>query len=192
MATPIRRRVSDESAVTVQQLSCGMHGTVVLADLTHTFMRGGITAVTGRSGSGKTTLLRTLAGTASVIDGRMHWPTSSRSPHAAFFSVEVPFALHCSLDELIPGSAQVEALELREFRARPLGTLSGGQRQRAIIALALAHTSPVILLDEPTTALDDHSVELVLDAIVRSDKTFVIATHDARIEQIATETLQLA
>ena len=189
--SPHRRQATSEPLLSLEELTCGMAGHPVPSGITHVFRRGSITAITGRSGSGKTTLLRTLAGAAAILGGRVIWPDESPRPQAAYFSVELPFALHCTLEELIPRAPVVESLELREFRARELRTLSGGQRQRAIVALALMHSSPVILLDEPTTALDEHSTGLVLDAIADSDKTFLIASHDARIGRIATDTLHL-
>ncbi len=183
------RPVSAEIVLQIEQLSCGPANNPVISGLTHAFARGSITAVTGASGSGKTTLLRALSGVLPVQSGQVRWaPDATRAP---YFSIDLPFALHCTLDELIPTSALVEQLELDDFRARPLHTLSGGQRQRALVALALAHDEPLVLLDEPTTALDAHSSLLVLDAITESQKTFIIATHDHQVTAIATELLHL-
>lgn len=184
------RIASDETVLTLQGITCVVHGNPVLSGLSHDFSRGSITAISGPSGSGKTTLLRALAGSGSISEGTVHWQGEMAVP-AAYFSVDLPFAMHCSLDELMPGSPLLAQLELSDFRGRALRTLSGGQRQRAVVALALAHASDVVLLDEPTTALDDSSARLVLDAIAGSAKTFLIATHDDRVRAMATDEVHL-
>jgi iron complex transport system ATP-binding protein len=76
----------------------------------------------------------------------------------------------------------LERLDLLEHRERPLGTLSGGEKQRAVVARALAQEARVVLLDEPTAALDvghqQQALEL-LDALrAESGLTLVAAMHD--------------
>ena len=56
-------------------------------------------------------------------------------------------------------------LELAELAERPLWSLSGGELQRAVIARALAQSAPVLLLDEPTTALDVGHQQQVLELV---------------------------
>jgi iron complex transport system ATP-binding protein len=73
-------------------------------------------------------------------------------------------------------------LELLDFAAREVGTLSGGERQRVLIARALAQGSPLVLLDEPTTALDvghqQQVLELIDDLRREHDLTVVTTMHD--------------
>jgi len=72
-------------------------------------------------------------------------------------------------------------LELEGFAERPLGSLSGGELQRAVLARALAQEAPVLLLDEPTTALDLGRQQLVLELVdaLRADGLTVVTTmHD--------------
>ena len=73
-------------------------------------------------------------------------------------------------------------LELVEMAGRLVSTLSGGERQRVLIARALAQGSPVVLLDEPTTALDVGHQQQVLelvDALRREHGLSVVSTmHD--------------
>jgi ATP-binding cassette subfamily B protein len=59
------------------------------------------------------------------------------------------------------------------------GTLSGGQRQCIAIARAMIKDAPIVILDEPTTGLDDLSAELVMRALKRlmEDKTVIVITH---------------
>ncbi len=62
-------------------------------------------------------------------------------------------------------------------------SLSGGQRQRIAIARAAVRPSPIILLDEPTTGLDEHSERAVLEALARlaAGRTTILITHDLRL-----------
>ena len=76
----------------------------------------------------------------------------------------------------------LERLDLSGFGERPLGTLSGGEKQRVVVARALAQEARIILLDEPTAALDighqQQALEL-LDALrLESELTLVAAMHD--------------
>ena len=58
-------------------------------------------------------------------------------------------------------------------------TLSGGQRQRIAIARAIIRQAPILILDEPTSAIDAASEELVFDALDRlmKDKTSLVIAH---------------
>ncbi len=170
---------------------------------------GGWTALIGPNGAGKTSALRALAGLAAydgevLIDGQGRAPAGSSRrrearrirpaeardaagadgrgvrpsrPHAAH---RVPrrrghAATATRRDEAL------RRLELEHFAERPLGSLSGGELQRAVLARALAQEAPVLLLDEPTTALDLGRQQLVLelvDALRRDGLTVVTTMHD--------------
>ena len=76
----------------------------------------------------------------------------------------------------------IERLQLGTLARRELGTLSGGERRRAVIGRALAQQAPILLLDEPTTALDVGRQQEVLDLVDelrRQDGLTVLAAmHD--------------
>jgi iron complex transport system ATP-binding protein len=101
-----------------------------------------------------------------------------RHPHQGVFGTR------SSADEAIVAEA-LRLADMLQFADRPLGELSGGQRQRAWIALALAQSPDVLLLDEPTTFLDiAHQLE-VLDLLAelnaRLGTTVVMVLHDLNL-----------
>ena len=87
------------------------------------------------------------------------------------------------------GRELVEYFGMSELYDRRLSTYSKGARQKIALVRAMLHDPPVLLLDEPTSAMDPHSAKLVRDAIVglRSQKrAIVICTHNlAEAEAIA-------
>jgi iron complex transport system ATP-binding protein len=81
-----------------------------------------------------------------------------RTPHLSPLGVEGP-------GDLAAVHAALARLDLLGFAERVLSTLSGGERQRVFIARALAQGAPVLLLDEPTTALDVGHQQQVLNLV---------------------------
>jgi iron complex transport system ATP-binding protein len=76
----------------------------------------------------------------------------------------------------------LQRLDLLPFAARRLGTLSGGEKQRVVVARALAQEARIVLLDEPTAALDIGHQQQALDLLdglrEESGLTLVAAMHD--------------
>ena len=87
----------------------------------------------------------------------------------------------------------MELLELTPLRSRRLETLSGGEIQRVAIAAAMALKPHILVLDEPTSQLDPHSAEEVLEALVQLNKqqglTIILAEH--RLERVLPHTGQI-
>jgi iron complex transport system ATP-binding protein len=98
-----------------------------------------------------------------------------RTPHLGAFGREG------RRDREAAGRA-LERLDLLEWRERPLGTLSGGEKQRVVVARALAQEARIVLLDEPTAALDIGHQQQALDLLdvlrEESGLTLVAAMHD--------------
>lgn len=83
----------------------------------------------------------------------------------------------------------LEDFGLAEFRQQRIGEYSKGMRQKLALARALLHNPPVLLLDEPTSAMDPESARLVRDSIraLRSaERAIIICTHNlAEAEELA-------
>ena len=195
--------------VEIVGLSAAYGRTPVLEDVRLTVEPGGWLAVIGPNGSGKSTLLRSVLGLqghegAVRIDGvdtlgmrrreralqiayaaqlpvlpeaasTREYVTLGRTPHRALL------AAPRAVDRRIVAEV-MERLEISALADRPLRTLSGGEQQRAVLGRALAQQPRVLLLDEPTAALDLGHAQQVLDLVDglrRQDGLTVLSTlHD--------------
>jgi iron complex transport system ATP-binding protein len=101
-----------------------------------------------------------------------------RTPHIGAFGYE-------SARDLEAARAAIARLDLERFSARPLRTLSGGERQRVVLARALAQDAPLLILDEPTAALDvgrqQQVMELVAELREHGELTVISAMHDLTV-----------
>ncbi len=125
---------------------------------------GEVVALVGPNGAGKSTLLALLAGALDPSDGRVEaragvragW-MPQRPAHYGRLSARQNLQLFARLEERAdPGAAAERLLELLELPSdeRPTSSLSVGNRQRLDLALAMLSEPEVLLLDEPTAALD--------------------------------------
>ncbi|MCX7646664.1 MAG: ABC transporter ATP-binding protein [Rhodobacteraceae bacterium] len=177
---------------------------LALDDVTLTIGRGEFLTLLGPSGSGKTTFLMVLAGFEAPSAGRLTLDgrDMTRMPPEArgFGMVFQGYALfpHMTAEENIAFPLRVQGRPAAEVRRRvaemielvgleghghkrPSG-LSGGQQQRVALARALAYEPPVLLLDEPFSALDRNLRGQMQEEVRRLHReigtTFVFVTHD--------------
>ena len=181
----------------------------VLNGVDLTVDRGEWVALLGPNGAGKSTLLRWISGVvggagALSLNGRdaaalrrrerskllalvpqtpiipaginvADYLLLGRTPHIPTFGVEGPADFEAVQRAL-------DVLDLNDVADRVVDTLSGGERQRVLVARALAQGAPILLLDEPTTALDVGHQQQVLDLVDRLRReqglTVVAAMHD--------------
>ena len=176
-------------------------GVEVVRDISLDIPEGQIVCLVGPSGCGKSTLLRFMGGLERPGLGRVlqigEPPEGCLNPLTYIFQ---DFALlpwrsvsgNISLvleDHGIRGAAAREIIndvlartKLREFAQAVPRQLSGGMKQRVAIARALAVNPAVMLMDEPLSALDSQTRELLMDDLVelwsRQPFTAVYVTHN--------------
>lgn len=177
---------------------------------------GSLTAVVGPNGAGKSTLLKGIVGTLKPLEGhiRLNGPASGIAylPQAAEIDRSFPLSVYdlvamglwsrSGLFGGIPAKDRTRiehalaAVGLTGFERRPISTLSGGQMQRALFARLLLQDAPVILLDEPFTAIDAKTTADLLN-IVRhwheEARTVVAVLHDLdMVKRVFPQTLLIA
>jgi iron complex transport system ATP-binding protein len=197
----------------IERLSVSYGSRRVLTDVSLEVNSGEVVALIGPNGAGKSTLVRAVSGIVPVQGGRVRTNGDdllSLSPmRRARFLAVVPQVVNMppaysvwetvlmgrtpylnflgqasAKDEEIArlALAKVDALDLAERR---VGELSGGEQQRVLLARALAQSTPILLLDEPTVHLDlQHQVSLMetVRALAHTEALAVlIALHDLNL-----------
>jgi ABC-2 type transport system ATP-binding protein len=151
--------------------------------------RGEVVAVIGPNGAGKTTLLSILAGIQAPDEGTVDAPKGigwvpQQPALYGKLTFEENLTLFARLERVPDPAATVERMlaltDLRERAGDQVSTLSGGNRQRVNIAIGLLAEPDVLLLDEPSAALDPRQRERLWEFILRlagEGTTVVYATH---------------
>lgn len=195
--------MGDSSAIVTQNLS-RRFGTVLAVDDLHLQVpEAQIYGFLGPNGSGKSTTFRMLCGllkpTAGEVDVLGHrLPADAERIRSLIGYMTQQFSLYRDLTVLenLQFIAQIQGLSRRErrervrhslkayrlerYRKRRAEHLSGGERQRLALAAALLHRPPLLLLDEPTSAVDPQTRRDFWDALfelINQGTTILVSTH---------------
>jgi len=197
------------SEIELTGVSVALGGRDVVREIDATVEKGDWVGLIGPNGAGKTTILRAVCGLVGYrgsvavqgdevsdlprrelgrrialvpqVPSTPVWMTVGeyvllgRTPHLGALARE-------SESDRVIVTWALQRLDLLPYAERPLGTLSGGERQRAVVARALAQEASIVILDEPTTALDighqQQALELLEDLRAEEQLTLVAAMHD--------------
>lgn len=186
-------------AIRLHDLTLGYDGHPAVHHLDGGFAAGSMTAIVGPNGSGKSTLLKGIMGMLVPLGGSIerNFDTVAYLPQSA----EIDKAFPATVSELIglglwkrrgwlsplnaadrkQIDAALDAVGLSGFARRAIDTLSGGQVQRALFARVLLQDAPVVLLDEPFTAIDERTVADLVGLVEHwqaEGRTVIAVLHD--------------
>ncbi|MFJ4683150.1 heme ABC transporter ATP-binding protein [Streptomyces sp. NPDC091377] len=198
--------VAGEVLAEAEGLTVRLGDREVLTEVGVTVRAGEVLALVGPNGAGKSTLLGALSADVPAVEGtvRIHgrpapaWPAAELALRRAVLPQSAALSFPFSVAEVVrmgraPWAAvdqdddervvaeAMAATEVTAFAARPFSALSGGERARVALARVLAQRAPLLLLDEPTAALDLKHQELVLRLCrerARAGDAVVVVLHD--------------
>lgn len=199
--------------VTIQNLSKRYLYDWIIRDLSHTFAEGSISGVNGINGSGKSTFIKMLCGYLSPSEGKILYAANDKkiarsdvyqyitlaAPYTDIineYDVEEMFAFHTKFKQLrldIDTNQFLELVKLKGNRGKQIQFYSSGMKQRLQLALALITDSKLLLLDEPTSYLDDENKAWFYDLLAKHQdkRTIIIASNDKADFELCNEVISL-
>ena len=199
--------------VATEGLGCCYREGSVLEDISFTINAGDYVGIVGPNGSGKSTLVQALLGLVAIssgsarlfgsrCDGFSQWGRVGYLPQSLLllnpiFPATVAEVVGLGLLSLkkFPRrltrhdrdavDALLDNLDIYDIRANLIGELSGGQQQRVLLARALVNNPELLILDEPTAALDPETRErfyhMIADINRSRGVTVLLVTHDTGV-----------
>lgn len=168
--------------------------------LSATIEEGSLLALVGPNGAGKSTLLNAMAGLANINHGTIAGldPNDiAYLPQQTALNRDFPLTVQelvftglwqkLSFNKAMNSQQKalckkaIQAVGLRGFESRLIGTLSGGQLQRTLFARVLVQDCSLILLDEPFNAIDARTIRDLTEVIQswqHQSRTIILVTHD--------------
>ncbi len=195
-------------SVTLQDLSLFRGKRQILQDVSFTLHDGTLTVLLGKNGCGKSTLISALAGalpfrgSVRIHDRELNSLTAIERARLISVVPQLPKRVDATVEELVAFGRlphhslgdklddadrkaiddAITALGLQHLRAAKANRISGGELRRAYLAMALAQSTPIILLDEPTAYADEENKEKILRMLVSltqdHGKTVLAVMHD--------------
>jgi ABC-type multidrug transport system ATPase subunit len=195
------------SLINISNLYLNFNEYNLFNNLNFEIVNGDKIAFTGQSGSGKSTLINVLMGFQKVISGKIQIKDMEMNPRnvikirnliswlpqnvnvpengTVLSSILNPFSYKFNIhnkpsNEQIYKLAEIFYLDSKIFDNQ-FNSASGGEKQRIALIIAILLKREIMILDEPTSSLDDKSAEAVLSYLFEmNDKTIICSTHDKR------------
>ncbi len=191
-------------AVEIKNMSFAYQNRNVLKDVNLTVPRGDFATIVGPNGGGKTTLLKLLLGLLKPSTGSIQIfgtaPAKSRikigyMPQYSHLDMQFPVTVmdvalmgrlgkggwgRYSAKDTTCAATALEEVKMDTFKDNHFNALSGGQKQRVLIARALCSEPELLLLDEPTSNIDQESEQDLFKILSRLNQrmTILLVSHD--------------
>ena len=188
--------------ISLDQISKRFQRHWVFKNISYTFAAPGCYALLGSNGSGKSTLLRIIAGIQAPSKGTISHSLNDATveasklfPHISFtapgqeiveeFTLREFLEFHFSFKKPLAGldvQRIIEITGLQSAADKPIADYSSGMKQRVKLAQAIFSDTPVLLLDEPCTNLDQQGVDQYTSWIDQytKDRLVIVASNDVR------------
>lgn len=183
--------------IELEQISKKYGKKQILSNVSFQVNCGECVAIVGENGCGKSTLLQIMAGILKPDSGKVLYFANDvlrnkklLKKYCGYVPQENPLMEELTVkDNLLlwgwnpkqPNAKVIEQFQLQDIMNKTVMTLSGGMKRRLSIACALIQNPPIVLLDEPTTALDIYYKESVQEWIsqyLKNNGIVVMTTHE--------------
>ena len=192
-----------QRSVTLEEIHMAYGANQVYAGLDLSIERGERTVLIGPNGAGKSTLLKILAGVVAFQQGERKLGHNAKIGYFSQHRADTLDPEKTVLDEVLARAPLMPENEARAvlgsfmFRKddifKKTGVLSGGEKSRLNLIRFLVDPPNILLMDEPTTHLDIHTVESLTLALERYEGTLIFISHDVHfIRQLATKVLHVS
>lgn len=185
--------------ITLENIGRRFNREWIFRDINYTFHQGSSYAILGANGSGKSTLLSVIAGSLTPSQGQIFYEEKGEKMDVEDVFVKLSLAApylelieEYTLLEIIDfhfkfksyqkglkSSDIMDLLGLEKSKNKALKFFSSGMKQRTKLALAFCSDTPILLLDEPTSNLDQKGVDWYYELISRftSDRMLIICSN---------------
>jgi ATP-binding cassette subfamily F protein 3 len=191
-----------QRAISLEQIHMAYGATQVYKGLDLTVERGERTVLVGPNGAGKSTLLKILAGVVEFQKGKRDLGHNAKIGYFSQHRADTLDPEKTVLEEVLASAPLMREDEARGvlgsfmFRKddiyKKTAILSGGEKSRLNLVKFLVDPPNLLLMDEPTTHLDIHTVESLTLALERYEGTLVFISHDVHfISHLATKVLHV-
>ena len=173
------------------------------------FTSGRVYAITGPNGSGKSTLLQLISGASMVSEGSVVYEKIKQEDAYKYVSIAAPYLqlieemtldeflnFHSGLKKWLPAvttSQVISTIDLERATHKQIRYFSSGMKQRVNLAQAIFSDVPLVLLDEPTTNLDEDGIQLYWRLVNEfcGDRLLIVSSNDKQDYEFSDEVLDM-
>jgi zinc transport system ATP-binding protein len=183
--------------VKIENLTFKYKDAIILDNVNLEIEKGDYVAIIGPNGGGKTTLIKLIVGLLKPTSGKISLKTDKIGyvPQYTNFSLDIPITI---FDVVLQGRLSkykffytkedkdiaIQKLKLVNMlyaKNKKISDLSGGERQRVLIARALVSNPQILILDEPTSAIDIKGQKEIYNILKNLQMTKIVISHDINI-----------